>query len=74
MVATKGKRRVEFQGRTYYWQIKNGNDDRPLIHIVSEDKSLFLKKGYDHELCIGPQYIKVILKNYFNKISEGSLH
>ena len=33
----------------------------PLIHIVLEDKSLYMKRGFDKEISVDSQYIKDIL-------------
>lgn len=63
MISTKGKRKVVFDGKIYYWHIKKDKNDIPWIHIVSEDKSLYLKRGYDREISIGSYYIKKLLSN-----------
>lgn len=62
MILKKGKRKIVFDGKTFYWYIR-----LPYIHIISEDKKLQLKYGFDKELCIGPQYIKDLLTAYFEK-------
>ena len=61
MISTKGKRKVVFEGSTYYWHIKKDENEIPWIHIVSEDKSVYMKRGFDKEISVGSQYIKDIL-------------
>lgn len=61
MISTKGKRKVVFEGNTYYWHIKKDENEILWIHIVSEDKSVYMKHGFDKEISVGSQYIKDIL-------------
>lgn len=62
MVSRKGKRKLIFEGQTFYWQIQKNDLRYPEIVIVSEDKSVYLKHGFDREISIGPEYIKNLLK------------
>lgn len=57
MILRKGKRKFVYNEITYYWYIKN-----PYIYIISEDKKLHLKYGFDKEIGISPQYIKNLLQ------------
>jgi len=66
MINEKGKRKLEFQGENYYWYIKKDMNGRPNIHILSADKKLQLKCGFDKEITIGPAYIKKELQRYFD--------
>ena len=40
--------------------IKDENEI-PWIHIVSEEKSVYMKRGFDKEISVSSQYIKDIL-------------
>ncbi len=64
MILTKGKRKLEYHGINYYWYIKKDSDHIPWIHIMSEDKSLQLVRGFDREIGIGTQYIRDLLSRY----------
>ena len=37
------------------------SDHIPRIHVVSEDKALWLTFGFDREIGIGTQYVKELL-------------
>lgn len=62
MILRKGKRKIVYNGMIYYWYVKN-----PCIYIISEDKKLHLKYGFDKEICIGPQYIEHLLYGYYSQ-------
>lgn len=64
MISKKGKRKLEFQGKTYYWHIKEGQDKNPQLHIASEDKTFYLTCGFDREIGVGTRYIKELLTRY----------
>lgn len=72
MVSSKGKRKILFNGQVFYWHIQKNDAGNPEIIIVSEDKSIYLKRCFDKELCIGPGYIRDLLervyKDGFNKV------
>jgi len=68
LLSEKGKRKLEYQGRIYYWYIKKDADDVPKICIISDDKKLQLKHGFDREMIIGPAYIKGLLQRHFTEI------
>ena len=69
MIATKRKRKLTFEGKNYYWYIREeGTDWRsPVIHIISEDKKLRLAYHFDRDIAIGTQYIKELLAMYFTE-------
>lgn len=71
MISKKGKRKLVFQDKIYYWYIKKNSEGIPQIHISSEDKTVFLIRYFDSELCIGPQYIKSILAGSAGKAGPG---
>ena len=62
MVSSKGKREILFNRQTFYWHIQKNDAGHPQIVIVSEDKSVYLKRGFDKELSIGPGYIRNLLE------------
>lgn len=64
MISKKGKRKLEFQGNTYYWHIKEDRDKNPRIHISSEDKSFYLTCGFDREIGVGTRHIKALLSGF----------
>jgi len=66
MINKKGKRKLEFQGKSYYWHIKRDINGFPQIYIMSADKKLQLKDCFDKEIPIGPIYIKKILQRHFD--------
>jgi len=70
MVNEKGKRKLEFQGESYYWYVKKDMNGIPKIHIISADKKLQLKYYFDKEMIISPAYIKETLQRYFDNTVE----
>lgn len=70
MISSKRKRKLIFQEENYYWYIRKNEEDVPVIHIVSEDKTLHLEYGFDRERGIGGHYIEELLSNYFEKYSK----
>ena len=67
MIAKKRKRKLVFQGKVYYWHIRKDQEGYPKIHLSSEDKTIFLKYGFDNEMIIGPQYIEELLSKYLEE-------
>jgi hypothetical protein len=61
MISRKGKRKLIYQGITYYWYIAKDDGEHPVIHISSEDKKVLLLVPFDKELSIGTHYIEDIL-------------
>lgn len=61
MISRKGKRKLIYQGVTYYWYIAKDDEEHPIIHISSEDKKMHLTVPFDKELSIGTHYIEDIL-------------
>ncbi|MBQ3010787.1 MAG: hypothetical protein IJA20_03660 [Methanocorpusculum sp.] len=62
MISQKGKRKIVIGEKTYFWWIKKDGSGHPKINILSEDKAVFIKTGYDRELCIGPGYIRELIE------------
>lgn len=67
MISAKGKRKIVVGDRVYFWWIKKDADGHPKINILSEDKAVYIKRGYDKELCIGPGYIREVLENHLRE-------
>ncbi len=63
MVSDKGKRKLQYGDKTYYWWIRKNNAGYPRIHI-SEDRDVYLEKSFDKEIGIGTGYIVRILRTY----------
>lgn len=62
MVSSKGKRKIVFNEQNFYWHIQKSDAGHPQIIVVSEDKSVYLKRGFDKELSIDPGYIRELLE------------
>ncbi|MDO4326456.1 MAG: hypothetical protein Q4E24_10565 [bacterium] len=67
MISTKGKRKLEYKGINYYWNIRKDSAHIPCIHIMSEDKALQLIFSFDREIGIGTQYVKKLLEKYLEE-------
>lgn len=64
MVSRKNKRRIEYEGTTYYWYVRI-NDHGHRIHIISDDKKVHLEYPFsDTEVPVTPQEIRKHLKAY----------
>jgi len=67
LISERGKRKLEYQGTFYYWYIKKDFGGVPKIHIISDDKKLYLIYAFDRERVISPMYIQDILNIHFAK-------
>lgn len=66
MVAKKGKRKIEYDGRIFYWFVRTDDEGGLRIHILSEDKKTNLEyPPFDSEVPVTPSYIRQILDEYF---------
>lgn len=65
MISTKGKRKVNFGGETFYWYVKKNAMGSPKIHISSEDKKVRWEYGFDREMTVDNGYIKKLLETHF---------
>lgn len=69
MVSGKNKRKLEYEGKNYYWYVRV-NDHGHRVHIISEDKKIHLEYPFiDTEVSVTPQVIRKHLKEYFTSIS-----
>ena len=64
MVSNKRKRKLQYEDKTYYWWIRKNDAGYPQIHIISEDRNVYLEKSFDKEIGIGTGYIERILRTY----------
>lgn len=67
MVSKKGKRKIEYNGITFYWFIRKNSFDIPKIHILSEDKKIHLEYSlFDSDDSTTKKEIERLLHRYFN--------
>lgn len=68
MVLKKGKRKLEYDGKNFYWFIRKSFKGIPRIHILSEDKKINLEYPMlDRDMPVSAYYIKQLLKQYFGQ-------
>ena len=66
MVSKKGKRKLEYQGKVFYWFVRVNSEGIPRIHILSEDKKVNLESSlFDREVPVVSAYVKQLLEEYF---------
>ena len=66
MVSKKGKRKIEYEGKIFYWFVRVGDRGNLKIHILSEDKKINLEyPPLDSEVPVTPSYIRQLLAAYF---------
>lgn len=66
MVAKKGKRIIEYEGKVFYWFVRADDNGRLRIHILSDDKKINLEyPPFDSEVPVTPSYIRRLLDNCF---------
>lgn len=67
MVSKKGKRKLEYEGKIFYWFVRRNSDGIPRIRILSEDKKMNLDYPLlDREVPVVHAYVKKLLEEYFN--------
>ena len=62
MISGKGKRKLQFEGTTYFWWIKKDASGHPRIYVISEDKRVYFERSFDKEIGIGTGYIESLLR------------
>lgn len=68
MVSKKGKRKFEYNGKTFYYFVRANSAGIPRIHILSDDKKINLEYPLlDREIPAVPSYVKQLLTDYFSK-------
>ncbi len=69
MAFKKDKRKIEYEGKNYYWYVRV-NEHGHRVHIISDDKKMHLEYPFlDSEIPITPQDIRNHLKKYHTDIS-----
>lgn len=64
MVSKKGKRKMEYKGRTFYWFIRKNSEGIAKIHILSEDKKVHLEYFLlNREVPVVSSYVKKLLED-----------
>ena len=64
MVSEKGKRKLDYNGKFYYWFVRTDNAGELKIHILSEDKRVNLEYPvFDSEVPVTLVYIRHLLEN-----------
>ena len=68
LVSKKGKRKIAYAGKIFYWFVRANDKGKIRIHILSEDKKTNLEYPlFDLEVPVTPSYIRRILDDYFFK-------
>ena len=68
MISKKGKRKVVYEDKVFYWFVRANSDGIPKIHILSEDKKINLEYPlFDREVSVLSVYVLQLLKEYFVK-------
>lgn len=59
MVSKRGKRKIEYIGKIFYWYVKVNEKGNLRIHIISEDKKINLEyPPLDSEVPVTQSYIR----------------
>ncbi len=70
MVSKKGKRKLIYEGRVFYWFVRMNSKEIPRLHILSEDKKIQLECALiDREVPAVSSYVRQILKEHMNQIN-----
>lgn len=70
MISKKGKRKLVYEEKIFYWFVRVNSIGIPKIHILSEDKKINLEYPlFDKEIPATTAYIKHLLKEHFEKQS-----
>lgn len=64
----KNRRRITVAGELFLWSLHD--EDANTLHVVSHDKKLNLRYGWQHSLPPGERYVDV-LGSRFNGLPEG---
>ncbi len=69
MVSGKNKRKIVYEGTSYYWYVRV-DEHGHRVHIISDDKKVHLEYRFsDTEVPVTPQNIRNHLKEYHANIS-----
>lgn len=68
MVSKRGKRKLIFNDRIFYWFVRKNSSGIPKIHILSEDKKInLIYPLFDRDVPVVSSYVVQLLKRYFNE-------
>lgn len=68
MIAKKGMRRIEYEGKVYYWYVRVGEFGHR-VHVWSEDRKVHLVYGFlDTEVPITPRDVRRHLREYCRNV------
>ncbi len=68
MVSKKGKRKIVYEEKIFYWFVRTNEEGKIKIHILSEDKKINLERPpFDSEVPVTPSYIRRLLDEYFSE-------
>lgn len=71
MVSSKGKRKIIYQEKLFFWFVRANQEGIFKIHILSEDKQMNLEYPlFDSEVPVTPAYIRRLLEKYYGERSE----
>ena len=71
MVSKKGKRKIVYDDRVYYWYVRV-TEGSHRIHIVSEDKKIRICSPFcDTEESVTPATVRGILEKHFVEKEHG---
>ena len=65
MVLKKGKRKIQYNGQSFFWFVRADKTNTQRIHILSEDKKVNLEYPLlDSEVPVTPSYIRHLLEHH----------
>lgn len=72
MLSKKGKRKIEYNGKVFYWFVRKNNAGIPRTHIISEDKKINLECSFfDTEVPVTKKEIEKRLREYFESKKDS---
>ena len=67
MVSKRGKRKIVYEGKVFYWFVRADSAGIPKIRILSEDKKINLEYPlFDREVPALRAYVLQLLKEYID--------
>lgn len=70
MLNKKGKRKLEYDGRVFYWFVRI-DDAGHRIHIISEEGTHWVYPFLDTEVPVTPGYIRSLLRKHDSVTETG---
>lgn len=70
MISPKGKRKLIYAGKVFYWFVRiDASGHR--IHILSNEEKLHLRYPFiDTEISVTPGYIRKLLEKHYGKTAD----